>query len=254
MKTSFAQLLRQWRQARRYSQLQLALELNISSRHLCFMETGRAQASREMLLKIARFLLVPKAEINQALLAAGYAPLYTDQANTAASLKPALTAIEMMLNKHLPYPALVFNPDWDVVNANSAALSLLQAFNYQGSNFIELLLHDQRHSQLISNWAETAAHTVQRIHQESLVNPVSVRLKQLEHDLAGALATKKPLPTKSENPVIISTQLQLNNQALSFFSVLAQLGSVQDLTISEYKIELMFPADQTTAAFYQAEL
>ncbi|MFZ1387229.1 MAG: helix-turn-helix domain-containing protein [Thiolinea sp.] len=250
MKTSFAQYLRQWRQARRYSQLQLALELGVSSRHLSFLETGRSQASREMILKISQFLLVPKIETNQALLAAGYAPIYLEQAENHVDLQPALEAIELMLTKQLPYPALVFNADWEVVNANSAAQNLLSRFDYTGNNFIEFLIADSLSSQIIINWADMAIHTLQRIHQETLLKGSSKRLAQLEQCLALRL-TEIAQPRQPTHPLILSTQLQLGQQVLAFFSVLAQLSSVQDLTLSDYKIELMFPADSATSAFYQ---
>lgn len=249
MNESFAQILRQWRQARRYSQLQLALELDVSSRHLSFLETGRAQASRDMILKIALFLLIPKAAVNQALLAAGYAPVYVNN-QSMTDLQPALDAIELMLNKHLPYPALVFNSDWDIINANHAAQALLSHFSYQGNNFIEFLIADNIQQKCIINWAQIAEHTLQRIHQETLVKPASKKLSQLVKNLADQLGNTKPSPMNTQNPIILSTQLHFNDQTLAFFSVLAQLSSVQDLTISEYKIELMFPADQTTSAFY----
>ncbi|WP_020394186.1 helix-turn-helix domain-containing protein [Thiolinea disciformis] len=250
MKKSFASLLRQWRQTKRYSQLQLATELDISSRHLSFLETGRSQPSREMILKIALFLLVPKTELNQALLAAGYAPIYFDQHSTS-DLQPALDAIELMLAKHLPYPALVFNPDWDIVNANSAAQALLGKFNYQTTNFIEFLIEDHLRNKHIINWLETAKHILQRIHQKTMSHGISEKLAQLEKQLAACITKHFHHPTHSDNPIILSTQLQVDHHTLSFFSILAQLSSVQDLTVSEYMIELMFPADQNTTLWYK---
>lgn len=250
MNTSFAQLLQQWRQARRYSQFQLALETGISSRHLSFLETGRSQPSREMILKLTRFLLIPKLETNQALLAAGFAPIYVEQPSLT-DLKPVVDAIELMLSKHLPYPALVFNPDWDIVNANSAAQNLLTHFNYQGNNFIEFLIQDHLQKKLIVNWLETAENLLQRIHQESLVKGISPKIAQLEKHLTHQLATYPQPKPSIKNPIILSIQVQIDQQILSFFSVLAQLSSVQDLTLSDYHIELMFPADAATTAFYQ---
>lgn len=252
METKFSQLLRQWRHKRRYSQLQLSLELEVSARHLSFLETGRSQPSRDMILKIALFLGAPKGEINQALLAAGFSPAYSANSEESTDLKPALDAIEFMLTKQLPYPALVFNSDWDIVNLNSSAQDLMSHSHYQGNNFLEFLMHDQLKEKLILNWSETAAYTLQRIHQESLIKSISPKLAQLEQQLTAQLASSTEYKTTNKSPIILSTQLNINNQTLSFFSVLAQLSSVQDLIISEYHIELMFPADHTTTSFYQS--
>lgn len=251
MDTSVGTLLRQWRQARRYSQLQLALELGISGRHLCFLETGRSKPSREMLLKIALFLLVPKAELNQALLAAGYAPMYPNSVDTATNLKPALNAIELMLKQHLPYPAFVINQDWDMVNANLAAQQLWQDLGYTTANFVEAIIEDAQIQQKIINWLEVAEHLLQRIHRELFNNASSARLLKLEKKLASFIEDKTNKNHLLNNSVILSTQLKVDEKNLAFFSIIAQLSSVQDLVMSEYKIELFFPADETTRLFYE---
>lgn len=125
MKNSFGSICREWRKQRRYSQLQLALVLSVSSRHISFIETGRSSASRQMILKIGTSLFLPKREINRGLDAGGYAPVYKELSHDDEQLKPVFDAINQMLQNHLPYPALVLNRHWDVVNVYASARDLL---------------------------------------------------------------------------------------------------------------------------------
>ena len=250
MDKTFNELLRQWRQERRYSQLQLAIELGISARHLSFLETGRAKPSRAMILKIARFLAAPKSAVNQALLASGFAPIYVGAEQNSSHLKPALDAIELMLTKHLPYPALVFNADYDIIKANSAAYQLLGGLAYKSQNFVEILLEDYQQKYTIINWQEIALHTYHRIQQDRLTHAYSTRLELLSAELYKLLQHEKNSNNPSQHPIILSTRLKLGAVDFSFFSVVAQLSSIQDLELSEYKIELLFPSDEATRLHY----
>jgi transcriptional regulator with XRE-family HTH domain len=143
MNNSFGSICREWRKQRRYSQLHLALELDISSKHISFIETGRSIPSREMILKIGAYLFIPKGEINRGLYSAGYAPVYTDLPYEHEDLKHVVSAIDQMLINHMPYPAIVLNQYWDVVKANESAQKLLAGLGFSGQkNLIEAIIDD----------------------------------------------------------------------------------------------------------------
>ena len=143
MKNSFGSILRKWRKQRRYSQLQLALELEISSKHISFLETGRSKASREMILRIGTFLFLPKREINRGLFSAGYAPIYSEFSADDEELKHVFNAVDQMLENHMPYPAIVLNQNWDVIKANNAAVQLLSNLGFEKHhNLVEAVIAD----------------------------------------------------------------------------------------------------------------
>ncbi len=125
MTESAGDILKSWRKQRRYSQLKLALELDISSKHVSFIETGKSIPSKEMILRIGEFLFIPKREINRALLSAGHAPVYSELPMSDAALEPVTSAIDQMIKNHMPYPAIVLNQAWDIVKVNDSANRLL---------------------------------------------------------------------------------------------------------------------------------
>lgn len=251
MKNSFASVCREWRTQRRYSQLQLALELSVSSKHISFIETGRSMASREMVLKIGAFLFLPQREINRGLYAAGYAPVYRALSPDDEQLKPVFDAIDQMLNNHLPYPALVLNQHWDVVNANSSAQELLTVLGFSGSNnLIESIIFDDPETSKIVNWRATALNVLVRLRHEISVLGGETRLEELASMLASRLAPIDDLFDINASSTTVSIELRLEDAVISFFSIMAQLSTVQDVTVSEYKVELMFPADDTTKTYY----
>ena len=156
MKSTVGKILKKWRTQSRYSQFKLALELDVSSKHICFIETGRSIPSKEMILKIGEFLQVSKGEINRALNMAGYAPNYAELSSSNENLEPVFDAIDHMMKSHMPYPALVLNQCWDVVNTNDSAKILLENLGYSGyTNLVEALISDSPESSKIVNWRET---------------------------------------------------------------------------------------------------
>ena len=252
MKSSFGDILRKWRKQQRYSQMQLALELDISSKHISFLETGRSIPSRNMILKIGLFLLLPKSEINHALFVAGYAPAFTELNHTHVDLKPVFHAIDQMLINHMPYPALVLNQHWDLVKANDSAKSLLIELGFsKNKNLIEAFIADDPETSSIINWHETVALLMVRLRSEISLLGGSALLEELEKRLSAKLDSENEVNTIDSSQTVLSTQITLSRTICSFFSIIAQLGTVQDVAVSELKIELMFPADDKTREFYE---
>lgn len=249
MKNSFGSICRKWRKLRGFSQLQLAVELDISSKHISFVETGRSNPSREMILKIANFLFLPKREINQALYSAGYAPIYAELKQDSDDLRYVLLAVEQMLSNHEPYPALVLNQYWDVVKANQSAQTLLGLLGYQKPNLIEALIADNPAESKIINWHESATLVLTRLRYEISMLGGNQRLEKLATQLAEQLGPDNDVLTSDSSQAVLSIQLQAPDNRLSFFSMIAQLSAVQDIEMSEYRMELMFPADQITTEY-----
>ena len=251
MNKSFGSLLRFWRKYRRYSQLQLAVELDVSSKHISFLETGRSSPSKEMLLKLANFLFLPKREINQWLYAAGYAPVYHELSEGDESLKLVYSAINHMLANHMPYPALVMNQDWDILQANDSAKSLMIDMGFSNhSNVLEALIDDKPETSKIINWHETASVVLTRLRHEISLIGGSKKLNDLEQRLAEAVNSDQDIFTPEANQVALCMELDIGGNRLSFFSIISQLGAIQDVAVSEFKIELMFPADDETKGYF----
>lgn len=255
MNDSIGCILRRWRKKRRYSQLQLALELAISSKHVSFIETGRSLPSREMILKIGEFLFLPKREINRGLYSAGYAPVYTELSVGHERLKPVFSAINQMIRNHMPYPALVLNQDWDVVQANATAERLLVDLGYSGhKNLVEALTCDNPQTSKIVNWHESALAVLMRLRHEINMLGGSRRLEELEKNLTACLAPEDEVINIDETAPILATKIKTNGYVLSFFSIISHLSTIQDVTVGEFKVELMFPADEITQNFYRQNI
>ncbi len=251
MKNTIGKILKKWRTQARYSQFKLAIELDVSSKHISFIETGRSLPSKEMILKICEFLQVPKGEINRTLNIAGYAPIYAELSSSDKSLEPVFDAIDNMIQSHMPYPALVLNQYWDVVNTNDSAKSLLESLGYsEHTNLVEALISDNPKTSKIINWHETVSSVATRLRQENSLLGSPQRLQELENKLSDCLQLSDSGYYPDTEEIVISTKIKLNNKELSYFSIIAQLGTVQDVTVSEYKVELMFPANTATKKYY----
>lgn len=251
MKNSFGSVCREWRKQRRYSQLQLAVEMEVSSKHISFIETGRSHPSREMVIKIGTFLSLPKREINRGLYSAGYTPAYTELPYEHEDLKLVFSAIDQMLESHMPYPAIVLNLNWDIVKTNNSAQELLRNLGFsKHKNLIEAIVNDHNGVSKIKNWQESANVLLTRLRHEISIIGRSERLEELERQLAFCLEPYNENYSLDTNQSVLSVELQVAGEVLSFFSIIAQLGSVQDVAVSEFKVELMFPADEKTVNYY----
>jgi len=251
MNGAIGPILRQWRKLRRYSQLQLAVELGISSKHISFMETGRSAPSRDMILRVGEFLFLPKREINRGLYSAGFAPVYADLPVDHVDLKPVFSAIDQLIVNHMPYPAIVLNQYWDVVKANASAITLLSELGYAGqNNLIEALILDDPETSKIVNWHESVLLVLVRLRHEISILGGSDRLEALAKKLAACVNSDEDLINIGENKAILSTKFNVADRVLSFFSIISQFSTIQDVTVSEFKVELMFPSDECTTEYY----
>ena len=241
-------MLRAWRTARGKSQLTLALEAGVSSRHLSFVETGRSAPSREMVLTIAEALEVPLRDRNGLLEAAGFAAIYRETPLEAPSLDDVRAALEHILRASEPNPALVVNRRFDVLMWNDAAMRMftLLAPRWQGSNVVRCLLSDDGLRPAIVNWHEVAGHVVRRTRRE-LTN---LRHREPEDEallaeLIEVDAKLAPAAASGDHPAEVLLPLKIRHAGvgLNVFTTITTLGTPLDITLQELRIETLFPAD-----------
>jgi transcriptional regulator with XRE-family HTH domain len=247
-------LLKEWRQVRRQSQLDLALDAGISTRHLSFVESGRANPSRDMVLLLAEALHVPFRERNELLTAAGFAAIYRDTGLNAPDLTHARKAIDLILQHQEPYPAVVMDRYWNLLDSNRAARRLFE-FLLGGSappgppNVIRLMFHPAGVRQWVSNWESVAASLIQRMHREAVGGaPDDMTRKLLEEAAALAGVPPRMIARGMDGPVLplLPVQFRKDQLAMDFFSTVTTLGSPRDVTLQEIRIECFFPANEAT--------
>lgn len=251
-------LLRAWRERRRLSQMALALDAEISTRHLSFLETGRARPSRDMVLRLAEHLRVPLREQNALLLAAGFAPQYPQRPLADESLRSVREMVQRVLDGHAPYPALAVDRYWNLQAANRAVMPLLAGVDASllepPVNVLRLSLLPHGLAPQIVNLPEWRAHLLARLRHEAELT-ADAQLRALLTELGGAEPTTRrsarsvTVATASVGqqlavPLILDTPLG----RLHFISTTMVFGSAVDVTLSELAIESFFPADQETAA------
>jgi transcriptional regulator with XRE-family HTH domain len=243
-------LLREWRQRRRMSQLELSLEAEISARHLSFLETGRSQPSREMVLRLAERLDVPLRERNLLLHAAGYASVFPERALDDPALHAARDAMDQMLQGHEPYPALAVDRHWTLVAANNATRRLMtgvsDALLRPPVNVLRLALHPEGMAPRTANLGEWRAHLLARLSQQVQVSgdPVLIRLMRELRDY--------PAPADAPHDAdgtafVVPFKLITESGTLAFFSTTTVFGTPVDITLSELALEAFYPADAATA-------
>lgn len=243
-------LLRQWRSHRRRSQMDLALDAGVSTRHLSFIETGRASPSPEVVLALADGLDVPLRERNTLLLAAGYAPRYDETPLDAPAMARAKAAVQRVLDAHDPYPGVVLDRRWDVVAANGGALALIEGVAPElvspTLNVFRVSLHPDGLAARTRNFEEWGSYLVWQLeHQLALSGDAG--LAALLEEVRGypnvaALPTRMP----DEDPMLVLT-VDLVDPDLSLFTTLTTFGTPRDITLDELMIELFYPADDATA-------
>jgi transcriptional regulator with XRE-family HTH domain len=241
--------LREWRQRRHLSQLDLAGDAEISARHLSFVETGRAAPSRDMVLRLAERLDVPLRERNVLLVAAGFAPAFPQRPLDDPALKSARQAIDLVLKAHEPNPALAVDRHWNLVSANRMVLPLLEGIAPrllgQPFNVLRLSFHPEALAPRTVNLGEWCAHLLERLHRqcEATADP---ELIKLYHELKAYPIPARSAPVRAEN-VAIPFRMRLNDDVLSFISTTMIFGTPVDITLSEIALETFFPADDFTA-------
>jgi transcriptional regulator with XRE-family HTH domain len=247
------ELLRQWRERRRLSQLDLALAAEISARHLSFVETGRARPSRDMLLRLAEQLEVPLRERNHLLLAGGYAPVFGQAPLDAPQLAAVREALGKVLAGHEPYPAVVVDRSWNLVDANAAVAVLLgpadPALLAPPANVLRVSLHPDGMAPRIVNLGEWRAHLFGRLRRQVALTG-DTGLAELLDELR-AYPCDQPEPeveVPGPGDVVVPLRLRHGDRELSFLSIMASFGTPLDVTVAELAIESFFPADPTTGS------
>ena len=256
--TSIGGLIQTWRRARRMSQLDLAGESGISTRHLSFVESGRARPSRGMVLRLSAALRVPPRAENELLLVAGFAPSRRETAYEAPEMAEALAAVRMLLARHDPYPAVALDPRWDIVMANAAYAASVNACGTAAlgrppiepmalvtaprPNVVRLLCHPDGFRHQIANWEEVVQDIVDRVRREIGRDGDGARRTLLDEALAqpGMPALAASAAT-SPVALIVPVELRVGHEIHRFFSTIATLGTAQDITLKELRIETLHP-------------
>lgn len=248
------ELLREWRQRRRLSQLDFAVEAEISSKHLSFLETGRSRPSREMLLRLAELLEVPLRERNTLLVAAGFAPIFTERKLDDPSLQAARDAMEMVLKGHEPYPALAVDRHWTLLAANRAVAPMLAGIREEllapPLNVLRLSLHPDGLAPRIVNLGQWRTHLLARLRRQIEISADPTLMTLLE-ELSAYPAPQTPAGSgeiDGTNAFVVPLRLATPAGVLSFISTTTVFGTPIDVTLSELALESFFPADAATAA------
>jgi transcriptional regulator with XRE-family HTH domain len=243
-------LLRQWRQRRALSQLQLGVQAGVSTRHLSFVETGRTRPSRAMVLHLAEHLEVPLAGRNRLLLAAGYAPVYRERGLDEPEMAAVRTALRQVLDGHVPYPALVVDRRWDLVDANAAARVFLDGVDEDllrpPVNMMRLALHPGGFAPRLLNAAQVRSFLLTRLARQ-VARTGSGWLAALHEELV-SYGPPGELADPAAHEVALPIRLRHRGRELNLISTIATFGTAQDITLEQIAIESYFPADAATAA------
>src|SRR3954451_20442184 len=253
---AIGEVLREWRERRRLSQLDLALEAGVSARHLSFVETGRSKPGREMLLKVLAQLEVPFREQNRLLLAGGHAPAFPERSLDDPELLPVREALEQILDDHEPYPAFVVDRAWDYVAANSAMRGLTTDVEVDPAlleppvNVLRLSFHPRGFAPLFVNLARWRTHFCRRLERQVAVTGDS-ELAALLDEIAGyPIPGDEPHPAPDPDAREFLGPVRVRparGGELAFFGMFATFDTPFEVTTSELALELLFPADRVTA-------
>jgi len=252
----FGAQLRRWRQSRHLSQLALSVESGVSSRHLSFIETGRAQPSRDMVLLLAARLGLSLREQNALLLAAGFAPVFKEHAIDAPELQAVRDAVELVLQNHEPFPAFAVDGAWNIVRSNCAASLLVdgvsQALLVPPMNVYRVSLHPDGMRARVSNFDAYAAAMVSQLRREANASG-RADLMALLREVEGYPGIRAlPRPTLETTDVTIPLRLRTPDGELAFITTIATFGTPLNVTVAELAIESFFPANAATAALIRS--
>ena len=251
--SSFGILLRRWRAVRHVSQLDLALDADISTRHLSCVETGRAQPSREMVLRLAEALQVPLRERNTLLLAAGYAPFYRHTCLDAPEMEAARHAVELLMRQQEPFPGIVVDRYWNTLSMNAGTRHFLGLFpgcdSVTPRNGIRLVFHPKGLRKFIENWESVAGRLIQRVHREISANPSDQTMKCFLKELLSypdVPSRWRQFEVDDTPSPLLTINYRWNNSTLRLFSTLTTFSTAQDIALQELRVESFFPADEAT--------
>jgi transcriptional regulator with XRE-family HTH domain len=244
--------LRDWRKRRRLSQLELALDAGTSARHLSFVETGRSKPGRELMLRVLERLEVPFREQNQLLIAAGHAPAFPERPLEAPDLEPVRDALQLILARHDPYPAVAVDRHWNLVDANAAMWAMAREIDIDPAlleppvNVLRTGLHPRGLGQALTNPGEWIAHFRDRLERQ-LTTTGDEGLAALIEEIDGYPRADGE-PTRADGDVLGPLKVRApDGRELSFFGMFATFDTPFEVTASELAVELMFPVDRATA-------
>ena len=260
----FGPMLRAWRRRRGASQLALALQSGVSQRHVSFLELGRARPSREMVVQLSSALDVPLRQRNTMLLAAGFAPVYRESGLGAPELAPVRQAIDRMLKQQEPYPAIVVDRLWNLLQANDAA-NAFTVFLFEGpppapppgksANLLRWLLDPHALRPKLANWEEVARHLVSTTYAEILADggePKALAFIEEVMLYPDVPQSFRKLRFEERPSPVLTLDYVVGGKSLSVFTTIATLGTPQDITLQEVRIECFFPADERSDALFRS--
>jgi len=262
--SDFAAALRYWRDKRGYSQLRLSTESNISQRHISFLESGRSQPSKELILKLGTVLDIPLRQRNVMLLAAGYAPAYQERKLSDPELNSVKQALDFMLAQQAPYPALVVDRLWNLVMTNGPAAMMMkwlldmpdnQPLPRDGVNVLKLMLDPSGVRKYLVNWEEVCTDLLHWIQREAMGDGPGSEATHLLEELIALpgiqAATQAPNLDLRALP-FLAVAIKKGDVELQLFTTIATLGTPHDVTVHELRVESFFPADAATADWFKA--
>lgn len=252
-------LLRHWRDMRGSSQFDLSLDTGVSQRHISFIESGRSVPGRQTLLDIAQALDIPLRERNALLLAAGYAPIYSEGAWDAVEMQSVTRALGRMLRQHEPFPAVVMDRYWNVLMANESTPRFFNCFAESAThksprNMLHLMFDPERMRPFVADWENVAKSLVQRVYRESVGRVIDEKTRELlaallaYPDTETAWKSPKALSAMPVAPLmpVIPISFVKDDKVLNYFSMVTTVGTPQTVAAQELRIECMFPADEAT--------
>ncbi len=261
--SGFADLLRYWRGFRRLSQLDLAVNADVSQRHVSFLESGRSRPSRDMVLQLAESLELPLRERNRMLGAAGFAPVYAANTLTDAEMAPVKKALDLILAHHEPYPAVVVDAHWKMLQPNAALLRLFRLIGdinqiwaniapHEPPNVFKLTFHPKGLRPFIRNFDEIAPVMINRTFREAHEHPQLLDLLDEVLNYPGTPSRWKTPDLSTHLPPVINMELSAAGHTISLFSTITTFGTAQDITTDELRVESFFPGDAQSETLLRA--
>lgn len=251
-------VLTEFRRAKHLSQLDLGLQADVSARHISFIETGRSQPSRDMLLRLSDVMGLSHRDSNRLMNAFGYAAVFSDMRLDDTAMEPVRQALQIMLDKQNPYPAAVLDSHWDMLMGNQAMQRLMTVLMpagrlQQSPNVLEHIFDLQGLRPYMTNWQSVAALLLRRLRLQLNTHPTSRLAALMEKllDMDPPANWQTPSPDEWEGPMLTS-ELNINGQPLKIFSTLSSFGTALDAGLQELMIESYFPADEATRQFFEA--
>lgn len=257
--TEFGPILRHWRESSRLSQLDLALQADISSKHVSFLETGRNRPSREMILRLSNALNLPLRDRNLMLSAAGFAGAYSEYSLESPAFNQVDEALRRILDKHEPYPAIVMDADWSILRLNSGALALSTMFVADASsvsnNALELLFSERGLQPFVVDWETLSATLMMRLFRETVGtdnNNYKHKLFSKLEEMPNTPQNWRELANRLPSGPTIDLALKKGDLQCQFFTTVTSFGTPQDITLQELRIESYFPSDDATRALCES--